>query len=120
MNLFRSLKVDEREMYIWFVVPAPFLHAGLRHSLIYGVNGSGILLQIPGPIHGLTSYAKIFGIWQGMLPHYLRISRFNGCSLGIFCVLDAWAVHDIYGSQNFRCIASMRVLDPGGKLLWMT
>ena len=22
MNLFRSLKVDEREMYIWFVVPA--------------------------------------------------------------------------------------------------
>ena len=38
MNLFRSLKVDEREMYIWFVVPAcalkglPFWHAGLTHS----------------------------------------------------------------------------------------
>ncbi len=44
MNLFRSLKVDEREMYIWFVVPAcalkglPFWHAGLTLTLLFAVE----------------------------------------------------------------------------------
>ncbi len=47
---------------------------------ICGMNGSVVLLQVPVPIHGLTSHAKIIRIWQGMLPLCLRIGGFNVCS----------------------------------------
>ena len=86
---------------------------------IYGMNGSGVLLQIPAPKHGLTSHAKIIRIWQGMLPLYLRIGGFNVFSLGVFWVLDVRAVHDIRGNQNFKRIAVTRILGLREKLLWM-
>ena len=85
-----------------------------------GMNGSEILFQMHMPIHGLTSHAKITGIWQGMLLLYLHIGGFNVCCRGVLLVLVAWAVHDIRGNQNFMRIAGTQTLDRGGKRLWMT
>ena len=83
--------------------------------------GTGVLLKIPGPIHGRTSHAKLacchFRI--GGFNNVLHISGFNVCFRGILCVLDAWVVHDICGSQNIKGSASTRILDLGEKLLWM-
>ena len=56
----------------------------------------------PRQIRGLTSHTNIFEIWRSMLPLCLRISGFNVCSLGILLLLEAWAVHDIRGSQTFQ------------------
>ena len=47
---------------------------------IYGMNGLEVLLQMPTSTHGLTSLAKITGIWQNMLPVCLSIGGFNICS----------------------------------------
>ena len=44
MNLFRSRKVDESEMYIWFVVPAGYLF-GRRVSLTHSLKLLGMVLR---------------------------------------------------------------------------
>ena len=85
---------------------------------MYGMDGFGVLLQMPASTHGLTSLAKIIGIWQSMLPVCLRIGGFNVCSPGILLVLDVWAVHETPGSQNLMHTADMRILDVGEMRHW--
>ena len=88
------------------------MRLGMRF-FIYGMNRSEILSQMHTLRHGLTSLAKITGIWQNMLPVCLGIGGFNVCSPGILLALDVWAVHEKLGIQRLMRTADMRILDIG-------
>ena len=49
--------------------------------IIFGMNRSGVLLEIPGPIHGLASHTKNVEIWQAMLPPCVRLLASFACSM---------------------------------------
>ena len=105
-----------------FQSPKPFQRqkVSAAECHIYGMNGVEILLQMPTSTHGLTSLAKITGIWQNMLPVCLSIGGLNVCSPGILLALDVWAVHETPGIQNLMRTAYMRILDIGEMRHWTT
>lgn len=49
---------------------------------MYGMNWSGVLLQLPAPLHG-PSLPENIGIGQSMLPVCMRIGGLNVRSPGI-------------------------------------
>ena len=84
---------------------------------IYGMNGLEVLLQMPASTRGLTSLAKITGIWQNMLPVRLRIGGFNFALLASFW-LSTCGPSTKPGIRNLMRTADMRILDVGKMRHW--